>query len=259
MTRDDKSFDWAVCSDKYDCTGEVPAPMGTAMPSLTPSMSAAELMNAMGAKSTLNKVGEVKAAASAASGAIQVAKLAAEGARDATEAADKTETVKRAFEGGVHAYSALKQADSKTAEAQDTVRQLDMIAHTALRHASAAAADGGAEATQAHTAAMFMKSAVTATTDAVAAVDKAAMDMEEVNSLNKLTGGLTASSSSTAVAASNSSDSSDAYEQNAIRLMGQAAQSARKAAQHATGAASKADAANRAIGQVVGAAAQPAR
>ena len=46
--------------------------MGTAMPSLTPSMSAAELMNAMGAKSTLNKVGEVKAAASAASGAIQV-------------------------------------------------------------------------------------------------------------------------------------------------------------------------------------------
>ena len=60
------------------------------------------------------------------------------------------------------------------------VRQLDMIAHTALRHASAAAADGGAEATQAHTAAMFMKSAVTATTDAVAAVDKAAMDMEEV-------------------------------------------------------------------------------
>jgi len=159
----------------------------------------------------------------------------------------------------VHAYSALKQADSKTAEAQDTVRQLDMIAHTALRHASAAAADGGAEATQAHTAAMFMKSAVTATTDAVAAVDKAAMDMEEVNSLNKLTGGLTASSSSTAVAASNSSDSSDAYEQNAIRLMGQAAQSARKAAQHATGAASKADAANRAIGQVVGAAAQPAR
>ena len=61
--------------------------------------------------------------------------------------------------------------------------------------------------------------------------------MPQVNSLNKLTGGLTASSSSTAVAASNSSDSSDAYEQNAIRLMGQAAQSARKAAQHATGLA----------------------
>jgi hypothetical protein len=243
MMRDDKSFDWGVCSAKYDCTGSLPVPQlpESFTPSVTPTIAIEDMTRVEEEKASGAEV--LSDDAKAASSAMEVAKLAKEAAHDATEAADQTETIRDSFSKGKYAYSAIGPAVKKTDEAQDSARQLDLITKTALGDAHTAISVGGKAETEAQAAHGFMKEAMHTADEAMKSADQAAMDMAEVKSLNALDAESSASSS----AAVRPTE----YEKNAMHLMENAAAKARTAAQDATRAAAKADAANEAMGEMV--------
>lgn len=235
MRDDGKSFDWGICSDKWSCTGSEPlAAIATPAPSGAPSVTpSAQIVTVPTGGTSLASDEALSHSVTAAASAVEVAKVAGDAARDATEAADTTATVKQAYERGVHSKSSVRAADKQVKQAMHTIHQLDMMAKTAMKDARrSASTDEGTMALG------YMSSAQGAAALARVSVDAASQDMDKVKKVTKADPALGAT------------EASDAEDVEAIHLMTDADADAVSAAQDATSAASKADAANHAMGQV---------